>query len=78
MHPKNESQHKIYLPFQHKVDYEGDIDENNCDTDKSQSDNDILIRNLDKEQDNKEHDECKKCFYVVAKTNELKMRKSKV
>ena len=37
-------------PFQHKVDYEGDTDEDNSNTDESQSANDNLVRNLEKEQ----------------------------
>ena len=38
----------MYRLFQQKVDYEGDNDENNCNTDESQSDNDDLVRKLDK------------------------------
>ena len=40
--------------FQHKVDYEGDTNENNRNTDESQSENDDLVRNLDKQKDYKE------------------------
>ena len=47
MHTKNESQQKMYQPFQHKVDYEGDTDQKNCDTDNSKSENYNLVRNLD-------------------------------
>ena len=36
-------------PFQHKVDYEGDTDKNNRNTNDSQPDNDNLVRNMDKE-----------------------------
>ena len=50
MHPKNESQHKISRPFQHKVYYKGDTDKNNHNTNDPQSDNDDLVRNLDKEK----------------------------
>ena len=35
-------------PFQHKVDYEGDTDENNHGIDDSKSDNDDFVRNLEK------------------------------
>ena len=35
-------------PFQHKVDYEGDDNEKNCNTDDFQSENDDLVGNLDK------------------------------
>ena len=36
MHTENEITHKMSQPFQHKVDYEDDTDENNCNTDYSQ------------------------------------------
>ena len=29
---ENKSSHKIFHPFQHKVDYEGDTNEKNCNT----------------------------------------------
>ena len=48
MHPENEIPHKISRPFQHKVYYEGNTNEKNCNTDDSQSDNDYLVRNLKK------------------------------
>ena len=35
-------------PFQHKVDYEGDTNKNNRNTNDSQSDDYNLVRNLDK------------------------------
>ena len=35
MHPENESLHKISRPFQHKIYYEGDTDDNNLDDDDS-------------------------------------------
>ena len=44
-------------PFQHKVDYEGDTDENNSNTNESQSENYYYVRNLYKEQEYKEDDE---------------------
>ena len=50
MHLENESPHKISWLFQNKVGYEGDTDENNCDTDDSQSENDDFVINLEKEQ----------------------------
>ena len=50
MHPKNEIQHKMSWTFQHKVDYDGDTNENNFNTNDSQSYNDNVARNLDKEQ----------------------------
>ena len=78
MHPKDESQHKISWPFQHKVDYEGDTDENNRNADESQLENDNLVINLHKEQDYKGDDECKEDSSMVSKTNEFKMIKSKV
>ena len=33
MHPENEIPHKISRPFQHKVDYKGDTDEKDRNTD---------------------------------------------
>ena len=54
-------------PFWHKVDYEGDTDENNCNTDNSRSDNEIFVKNLDKEQYYKEDDEFKEYSYMVNK-----------
>ena len=50
MHPKNESQRKMYRPFQHKVDYEGDTYEKDCNTYDLQSYNDNLVLNLGKEK----------------------------
>ena len=40
-------------PFQHKVDYEGDTDENNCNTDESKPENGNLVIKLDKEEEYK-------------------------
>ena len=34
MHPEDKNTHKMFQPFQHKVDYEGDTDENNHNTSK--------------------------------------------
>ena len=78
MHPENEIPHKISRPFQHKVYYEGNTNEKNCNTDDSQSDNDYLVRNLKKEQDYKGYGECKEYSFMVAKEKEFKLRKSKV
>ena len=44
MHQENESPLKIYWLFQHIVDYEGDTDENYCNTNDSKYDNDDLVR----------------------------------
>ena len=59
MHPENEIAQKMSQPFQHKVNYEGDTDENNRNTDDSQSENDYLVINLEKEKGYKEDDSCK-------------------
>ena len=48
MHPENQIPHKMYRPFQHKVDYEGDANENNYNTNDSQLDHYDFVRNLDK------------------------------
>ena len=40
-------------PFQRKVYYKGDTNENNRNIDDSKSENDCLVRKLDKEQDYK-------------------------
>ena len=48
MQTENESPHKMYWPFEHKVYYEGDTDENNRNKYESQSYNDDLVKNLDK------------------------------
>ena len=48
MHPKNRSQHKMYHLFQHKVYYEGDTHEKNRSIDELQSENNNLVRNLEK------------------------------
>ena len=63
--------------FQYKVHYEGDINGNNRNTDDSQSENDDLVRNLDKKQKYKEDGEFKEYSSVVAKTNKFKMIKYK-
>ena len=51
MHPENNILHQMSWPFQHKVDYERDTDENNCNNNDSQSENDDFVINLKKEQD---------------------------
>ena len=38
MHQEKKIPHKMPQPFQQKVDYEGDTDENNSNTNESQSD----------------------------------------
>ena len=43
-------------PFQHKVDHEGDTNENNRNNYGSQPENNNLVRNLEKQQDYKEDD----------------------
>ena len=48
MQTENESPHKMYWPFEHKVYYEGDTGKNNRNTDDSQSVNNYLVRKLDK------------------------------
>ena len=53
MYPENEIPQKMSWPFQHKVDSEGDTNENNRDTDDSQSENDDFVRKLDKKQEYK-------------------------
>ena len=42
--------------FWHKLDYDGDTNENNCNNDDSRHENDSFVKNLDKEQDYKEYD----------------------
>ena len=43
-------------PFQHKVDYEDDTNENNRNTNDSQPENDYFARHTEKEKDHKEDD----------------------
>ena len=50
MHPLNDSPHKIFRPFQCKINYKGDIDEKSCNTKYSRSEYDGFVRNLDKEK----------------------------
>ena len=64
--------------FQHKVDYEGTTDENHRNADEQNSDNDDLVRNLDKAQEYKEDDKRKEYYLMVSKTNEFKISESKV
>ena len=61
-------------PFQHKVYYEGDTNENNHDNDDSKSDNNNLVSNLGKEKEYKEDDEWKEDYSMAAKTNKFIMR----
>ena len=60
------------------MDYEGDTDETNRNTDDSQSENNDFVRNLDKEEEYKKHDECTYYYSTVTKINELKKSESKV
>ena len=64
--------------FQHKVDCGGDTDENNHDTDESQSEKYHLVKKLEKEQEYEKYNEWNEDSSIVAKTNVLKMIKSKV
>ena len=59
-------------PFWHKVDYEGDTDENNRCSDDSQAETDNCLRNLDKEQENEDDEESWKYTSVINLTNEAK------
>ena len=68
----------MYRPFQHKVDYEGDTYEKDCNTYDLQSYNDNLVLNLGKEKQYKEDDECKEDYSMVSKTNEFQMSESKI
>ena len=72
MHTKYEIQHKMSWSFQHKVDYEGDTDDKNCNTNGSKSDNDNFVRNLDKEKEYEEYDECKEYYNMATKKMNLK------
>ena len=78
MHAEKESQQKKSWPFRSEEYYEFDTDETNRNTDDSKYDNDGFVINLYKEQDYKEDDECKEDSSMDNKTNEFKMRKSKV
>ena len=48
MHPENEIPQKMSRPFQHKIDFEGDTNENNRDINALQSGNDNFVIKLDK------------------------------
>ena len=64
--------------FQHKVDYEGDTKENNCDSNYSQSYYDYFVIILNKEQEYKEDYEFKEDYHTFNKINKSKMSKHKV
>ena len=47
MYPENKNPHKMSWPFQRKIYYEGDTDENIRNTDDSWSENDSFVKNMD-------------------------------
>ena len=44
MYSEKESQHKMYQPFWHRADYEGDINKTNWNTDDSWPENEIFVK----------------------------------
>ena len=56
--------------FRHKVDYEGDTNEQNRCSYDSPAETDDCVGNLDKEHDNKYDEEFKEYTFVINITNE--------
>ena len=65
MPPEKESPHKMSRPFRRKEDYEGDINEENRNTDYSRSNKGDFVKNLDKEKEYKEDNELKEYSSMV-------------
>ena len=63
--------------FQHKVDYKGDTNEKNHNSDDSPSETDGCVRNLAKEHENEEDNELKEDTSEINDTNESKISKVK-